>query len=353
MRAWGWLVDTLREWTWLHTVLGVALGSLTLFNMGTLLFSLDDGFPLLRAWVYNVFEFGLPGVLALRIADRAAADGVNRLLAYGVAAVGVILVGVFVIGPMLYPIIGGEPDWGTRQDIMLCFNLLLTFSLGTVAYAHWRRANDTLRRVQSAELGRAQQEQLLQSARLLALQARVEPQLLFDTLQRVRDGIGPATEAADQLLHDLIALLRALQPAVGATASTVAREMALVQAYGRAAGQPALQNPQLLMHASDLARPARLAPMLLLPALRELAAAGAAWQVWATVVAGRLQLSIQPQLPDATAAERLQRLDLQPLRRRAEAVHGNTARVQLDGRGPPALTFDLPLEHEPDPSLDR
>jgi hypothetical protein len=353
MRIPTWFNATLREWSWAHTGLGLLLGSLALFNMGELVFNLGDGFPLLRSWVYNVCEFGFPGVLALRMADRAAADGVPRLLAYGLAVVAIILVGVFLIGPLMFPFIGGEPEWGVRQDIMLSFNLLLTFSVGTVAYAHWRRANDTLQRVQATELGRAHEEQQLQSARLLALQARVEPQFLFDTLQRVRDGIGTATEEADRRLDDLIALLRALQPAVGATASTVARELGLVEAYGRAAGLPGLQPPLLQLHASALARPARLAPLLLLPALRALADGRHAWQIWVTVLAERLQISLLAAEPGAAALQALRTLDLAALRERAVAVHGTSALVRIETQERTALLFDLPLEHVPDPSPDR
>jgi hypothetical protein len=106
-QPWCWLRDTLREWGWAHTGLGALLGSLALFNMGALLFYSKD-FAFVRAWVYNVFEFGLPGVLALRVADRAVADAVPRALAYGVAVVGVIVLGVWVIGPLMFPIIGGR-----------------------------------------------------------------------------------------------------------------------------------------------------------------------------------------------------------------------------------------------------
>ena len=44
------------------------------FNLGNLLFFPAE-FPLLRSWIYNVFEFGWPIVLALRMADRAVDDG--------------------------------------------------------------------------------------------------------------------------------------------------------------------------------------------------------------------------------------------------------------------------------------
>ncbi len=361
MRLGRWIHETLAEWGWAHTGMGLLLGTLMLFNMGTLLFNLGN-FHLPRAWFYNVCEFGLPGVLALRVADRAVADGVPRIVAYGLAVATVIVAGVWVVGPLLFPLVGGEPGWGPAQDVMLALNLLLPLGLATVAYAQWRSGADTLQRLNAAQVGRAREEQTLQSARLLALQARVEPQFLFDTLNRVRDGIDPAgraTATAEQLLTDLIALLRAMQPAVGATASTVARELALVQAYARAAHTPALLPPRLLLQASPEAAQARLAPLLVLPALRSLAGDAPAgdWALHADTRPGRgeprLHLRLLPRQPNWTTRVALNAIALGPLRERALAVHGDTARISLDGEAQPSLLFDLPLQHEPHPSPDR
>jgi hypothetical protein len=364
-QPWCWLRDTLREWGWAHTGLGALLGSLALFNMGALLFYSKD-FAFVRAWVYNVFEFGLPGVLALRVADRAVADAVPRALAYGVAVVGVIVLGVWVIGPLMFPIIGGDPEWTASNDLMLAFNLLLPLSLGAVGYAHWRRGSETLQRLRNAETARAREEQALQSARLLALQARVEPQFLFDTLKRVRDAIGqtngqtnpanpanPADRAepssaapvnAEQLLADLSALLRAMQPAVDATASTVARELALVQAYARAANAPALQPPRLQQHSDETAAPARLAPMLLLPTLRQLVgdAPAGQWRVQASVVAQRLHIHIHPAAPDWATGRALAALDWAALQARAQSAHGPDASCRPLTDTSQGLRLDLP-----------
>jgi Histidine kinase len=343
-----WLRETVREWAWMHTGMGLLLGSLALFNMGALLFYSNE-FAYQRAWVYNVFEFGLPGVLALRVADRAAADGVPRVLAYGVAVVGVIVTGVWVIGPLMFPLIGGEPDWNSGNDVILAFGLLLPLSLGTVAYAHWRRGSDTLQRLQNAESARAREEQALQSARLLALQARVEPQFLFDTLKRVMhqvgDAAGPSPPAAEQLLADLSALLRAMQPAVGATASTVQRELALVQAYARAADAPALQAPRLQWHCDADAATARLAPMFLLPMLRQLVgdAPAGAWRVRVSAPAPRLHIHVQPSAPDWATTVALNALDINALQARAHAVHGPGARLVAQAGTSPGLLIDLPL----------
>ncbi len=361
MKLARWMRETAAEWGWAHTGMGVLLGSLMLFNMGTLMFNLGN-FHLPRAWFYNVCEFGLTGVFALRVADRAVAEGTRRSVAYGLAVVTVIVLGVWVVGPLLYPLVGGEPGWGPQQDVMRALSLRLPMGLCTAAYAQWRSGADARQRLSEAQVGRAREEQMLQSARLLALQARVEPQFLFDTLNRVRDGIGPTgrdTGNAEQLLTDLIALLRAMQPAVGATASSVARELALVEAYARAADAPALQPPRLLLQAGPEAAQARLAPLVLLPALRSLAgdAPSGQWAVRADAQTDRrgtrLHLRLWPRQPDWATRVALHAIALGPLRERAQAAHGDTARITLEGEAEPSLLIDLPLQHEPHPSPDR
>ncbi|HET9977628.1 MAG TPA: histidine kinase [Burkholderiaceae bacterium] len=353
-RALGWFTATLREWGWRHTAIGLLVGSLALFNMGGALF-FPSGFAWTRSWVYNVFEFGLPYVFAVRVADRAVADGVPRLVAYGAAVLGVIVTGVYVIGPLMLPLIGGDPDWGSLDDFRLACGLALPFSIATVAYAHWRRAQDTLARVQAAEVARAREEQLVQAARLLALQARVEPQFLFDALQRVRARIDQSAAAAEGLLGQLIALLRAMQPAAGATASTVAREFELVAAYAGASESPSLQSPRLLMEALDDAARARFAPLVLLPALRRLVgdAPEARWQVGAMRVDERLRLVIAPSTDLPTANAALLSFDPKLLHDRLIAVHGADARLALQGMPTPALYIDVPYAAAHDPRPDR
>lgn len=345
-----WSMDTLAGWRWRHSGVAVLVGTLTLFNMGTLLLNLGS-FNLPRAWVYNVVQFGFVGVFMLRVADRAAGAGRSRPLAYGLAVLGTIVSGVWVVGPMLYPLIGGEPGWGLQQDVMLALNLVPSLVLGTWAYAHWRQGHDARGRLQARHLARARAQQELQASRLLALQARVEPQFLFETLAQVRDGIDADPEAADALLTDLIALLRAMQPAAGATASSVLRELALVEAYGRVAGAGALQPPRLALHADALAQTARLAPLLVLPALRSLVgdAPGGRWQLHATVQRERLLIVVQPRQPDWTTRVALRSLELAPLLERARAVHGDSALIAITDGGEPALRLDLPFDPSPTP----
>jgi hypothetical protein len=353
-----WLRESVREWGWRHAGWGVLIGSLSLFNMGQLLL-MPSGFPLLGAWLYNVFQFGMPYVFALRLADRAVDDGAPRPLAYAAVVLLIVPLGVWVFGPLLSMVLGGADDWTPRHDVGLWATRLLPFGVGTLAYASWRQARDMRERVQAAEHARALQEQSLQSARLLVLQARVEPQFLFETLRRVRERIDRSAQSAEQLLADLITLLRALQPAAGATASTVQREFALVQAYGRASELSALQSPRLLLDAKPAVHPARLAPLVLLPVLRALAgnAPAAGWLVAATQAGPRLVIEITPHSPGALSVTALASLDLRSFAERLTAVHGPDATIAVrTATTAPALRIDLPLQLEEtdhDPSPDR
>jgi LytS/YehU family sensor histidine kinase len=204
-------------------------------------------------------------------------------------------------------------------------------------------------RLRGLEMGRARQESMLQSARLLALQARVEPQFLFDALDRVREAIDRSVDEAEHRLLDLIALLRAMQPAAGTTASSVEREFSLLHAFGRAAELPALQPGQLTVTAETEARDARLAPLLLLPTMRTLAACApmAAWRVTASRAGPRLQMVVQPETPDMHAAAALESLDLSALLARMRAVHGPDAYVGLTRNPGPALRLSAPFETQP------
>jgi hypothetical protein len=125
----------------------------------------------------------------------------------------------------------------------------------------------------AAETARAQAEREVLESRLKVLQARVEPELLFAALAEAQALQRRDPVAADALLDDLIAYLRAALPQMRGEVSTVAREVALAAAYlkvtphGRA-GQLAID--------SEVASPVAnvtFAPMILLPLAHGAAAA--------------------------------------------------------------------------------
>lgn len=368
-----WIGDVVADWHWRHTIAGAVIGLLAMFifNQASiaayLLFKKEPN-PYLAWALWNTFQFGWPAVLAMRVADRAAAEGVARWLAYGTALALVLLLGASVLAApisLLFDVLSDptlltrpgdmlEALWqASRLDLALLGSRLPGAIPCTFAYAQWQRQRQAQARLRQTALARAQQEQALQAQRLLALQARVEPELLFEALRRVRDGLGRAPAAASALLDDLIVFLRAMQPPVGAVASTVRREFALATAFLRV--QQALGarvNEPPLAVAPD-AQGAALAPLVLLPMVRTLLATpGSDWRIDATRAGDRLAVGVTCGTPGADARRALAAIDLPALHERLRAVHGDDARCTLDAAAA-RLTLDLPLSLDDDARTDR
>jgi hypothetical protein len=129
-----------------------------------------------------------------------------------------------------------------------------------------------------------------------------------------------------------------------------------VQTYARASESSALQPPRLVLHAEPDALQARLAPLVLLPALRALAgdAPHAQWQVGAARVGERLRIVVAPRAADAHAVTALSVLDVATFGERLAVVHGADAALRVEHGGvTPALQIDAPFEPTLHPDDDR
>jgi hypothetical protein len=109
------------------------------------------------------------------------------------------------------------------------------YSAAGLLFAVYCRTHDrqlaTIRSAQAAELARADAQRDIVASRLQVLQARVEPELLFEVLADVKLAYLRDPAAAGMLLDDLIAYLRAALPQMRAGPSTLLREAALAEAY--------------------------------------------------------------------------------------------------------------------------
>jgi hypothetical protein len=352
-----WMARAWRRMGWRHVLLALAvqivrqlfgpLGGVFFFP-GPLPVGWDPLFFYLNGhWAIN----GIPIIYCLLVADEAFDDGIPPLRAYGLA---VIALAAFC----------PAADWfmdGSKHTApqVAWWGLALLFqgSLGTAIYAYWRTTRRAMRRVEAAETERVRDEQRIQTARLLALQARVEPQMLFDALGRVGEMHAREPQAADALLADLIALLRAMQPGPKADNSTVEREFALVEAWLRVTRDPARGAARVQLQMTPEARLIGIAPMLVLPLLRSvLALPGATqteWLLSAHVANLRLIVTLQS-IADAKTAGPFTSMDLTPLHDRLAQLFGRTARLTVSSQ-PPGLTLDLPhlQEDRSDHRTDR
>jgi sensor histidine kinase YesM len=114
------------------------------------------------------------------------------------------------------------------------YGLQLTLTFATffaIAYDYMQRTRRTADATHAAELRRVELEGELAAARLLLLQAQVEPHFLFNTLANLRRLVRTDRAAARAMLADLRRYLEVALPSLRDERSTLARELSLLQAY--------------------------------------------------------------------------------------------------------------------------
>ena len=103
---------------------------------------------------------------------------------------------------------------------------------------------------------------------LRAMQARVDPDLLFDVLLAVDRAYAGSIRSGEEALDALIGFLRAALPAESVATSTVARELEHVRAYLAVRELLSASGPDVDMGAEPAAREAPMPAMLMLPLVR-------------------------------------------------------------------------------------
>lgn len=206
-------------------------------------------------------------------------------------------------------------------------------------------AIDGLRRRQQAvnHLAIAQERgqivrQQLASARLLAIQARVDPQFLFDMLAAVKGFYEHDAARAERLLDELSAFLRAALPRLRSARSTLEIECGLVQRYVqllRGAGSASIDL--------EIDLPADLAAAVfpagvLLPLLSVSVQARRCIALSATATHAALCVRVIDTAAPADAT-------LQRLQRSLSALHGERGKLRLLPQGSGArIELEVPLE---------
>ncbi len=344
--AWQLFVDSLRGWRGSHTRWALFVGAATLFANGTPLSNPGVDIKVWNALAYNILQFGFPLVLLLNWAHRLVdADLLRPGVAYPLVVLVEVPAGVLLFGPALEPLLGSEPWWTKWNDIVLIFSTLAWHGLG-VAVAAQRHLNQRAeaRRLE-AERRHAERARELAATELLALQARVDPPLLFERLQTIGAELEQQPMQARRRLEALIDLLRALQPHAQARESTLGRELDALEAYARLASREAQTTERLLIAVPEALRELPMAPLVLLPLLRPLLAApGLVWQLSSRQQAGgRTQLELAGLGPSAEALRAASaKVDLALLRQRLRAVLGPGAGLELDERDLPRFTLSWP-----------
>ena len=280
-------------------------------------------------------------MLVLSVADTAVEQGARARRTYALGLLGGALLASVLQWQMLEALGVGTflrnmnmplSHRRTQMGFVATSNLVVG---GLLLWVHvqWRAARRTAQDLHRGEHERMALAQQAETARLLALQSRIEPQWLFDVMGHVRSLWRRDPRSGAALLDEAIMTLRHAMPPRNMQ-STLARECALLHGqlrlrgvlYARATSTLEVEIPPELAHA-------RLAPLVLWPLVQWLVEAqhvATAWRLSArefTTAAGKPRVALRVHSADA-------RWPADPggvlavLRTRLAGVHGPSAELR-------------------------
>jgi hypothetical protein len=274
-------------------------------------------------------------LVAVLVADQAVDRGLRPLPAYAVAIVAASIAGSFLgheirealrLPDNLPPI---TPLFPWMRRIEVAFIGMFLGSLATVAHVSRRNALAARRRQGEAEKARAHAQRIKLESELQALQARIEPEFLFETLHRIRDLYRVDAGAAGAMLGDLIAYLRAALPHLRESVSTVERELSLARAWLDIVGR-STSGLAVDVEVDPAIREAPLPALVLLPVVQRALADAQCPVQRLHIAAKRRDASLHFCIETNTAAfDESAAGSLQPLGDRLRALYGDSASLRV------------------------
>jgi hypothetical protein len=220
----------------------------------------------------------------------------------------------------------------------------MQLSLALIFFAHLQQCRvheEAATRLSAAKHAQREARRRLAQSHLQAVQARIDPQLLFDMLDAVRRAYESEPERAEQLLDQLVAFLRAALPRLQHASSSVPREAELVRALARLHELAGRSEVGVTLEVPAEVMDARFPPGVLLPMFND-----TLQQVHAgtcTLAAARQATDCQlvltlPLHPSDATLERVRRL--------LNDLYGSAAALSVGGVGSAArVTVKVPYEH--------
>jgi len=169
-------------------------------------------------------------MLAVSVADNLRVPRIPRVAALTIALVIGTAVGAALI------VFCETNRVANFQTNSARFNWIMTWALlyGAIMeliYFKRRRDGELAAALHEATLRGVELQRRTLESQLQVLQAQIEPQFLFNTLQRVGELYQHDSASADQMLDSLIVYLRAALPQMRTKSSTLGQEVQLAQAY--------------------------------------------------------------------------------------------------------------------------
>ncbi|HEY3177519.1 MAG TPA: histidine kinase [Casimicrobiaceae bacterium] len=201
-------------------------------------------------------------------------------------------------------------EQGVMQSVQAMHVYAFVFSLimALLFFAHLHRSRaqeEAAARLAAAQAAQHEARRRLGQARLQAVQARIDPQLLFEMLDAVRCAYEDDASRAERLLDQLATFLRAALPRLRSTSSSVLREAQLARAYAQLRTLASATDIDMRLDVSTDVADARFPPGVLLPLLVDaLRVRAGACELIATRSSGdcRLVLTLPARPLDAAVA---------------------------------------------------
>jgi len=274
-------------------------------------------------------------MFATLVADEFVDRGARRLPAYASAvAIGAAIASLaqWEVHEWLHLSTRFHPPWGSHETVFLqpmyvFLEYLIWGSVIVFIYVNHRSALRAAAQMNRVQVQRADAQRRTLESRLQALQARVEPRFLLDTLAQVHALYDRDPVQGSQMLGELIVYLRAALPHLRDSTSTLEQELKLVGAY---LGIMRVHSGERLEFAIDATQPefaARVPPMVLLPLVNHLLADGLeASSAGSTVrIAARTRgeaLSVELSAQDRCLANGGSSTSINDIRERLHALYG-------------------------------
>ena len=295
----------------------------------------------------EIWSFSL--LLCIVLADECVDRGARASISYGIAIVLAAVVGMliglahshFVWDAILNPpaVLKAKTEinpWVVyTHHVYIVIETVLIGSLATYLYVDRREARKMAQRLHEAGLRRADQAKAMLESQLQAMQARVEPQFLFNTLAQVGQLYEFDPSLGERMLDDLISYLRAAMPKMRDTSSTLAQEIELARAYLEIVKLRASGQLTFVIESSDAIGDARFPPMMLLPLIEHAigdgfarAHGGAVLRIRSEMQDGRLRVVVCDARAATFAADAVRDRTVS-IRERLAALYGHTARFEL------------------------
>jgi Histidine kinase len=292
------------------------------------------------------------------VADGVVANGAKRLPTY----VWAVVIGS-AIGALLQGLVHQWLDLHGRffipdpvsneavvMPLYVFFEYLIWGSIIVFIYVNRRNALRARARMNNAQVQRAETQRRAIESRLQVLQARVEPKFLFSTLAQVRDLYESDPAKGSRMLGNLIVYLRAALPHLRESTSTLGREVDLVGAYIDIMRARVGESLAFRVEVPDVARAARMPPMVLLPVVNHVLTHRLARRttcgaigIAARNVDGKLRLEIADIGEGFASAD--DGSDLQDVRERLHTLYGGAETVAFErsGSGGSQLVIEFPV----------